>query len=76
MDKIYQIIDMFNWICSINHNIFLLGYIVTVDNKVLGNLRVNYINEELFLNLIYDKYKSKIIYYLILKIILHVHEAR
>ena len=46
MDKIYQIIDIFNWICSINNNIFLLGYIVTVDNKVLGNLRVNYINEE------------------------------
>ena len=30
----------------------------------------------MFLNLIYDKYKSKIIYYLIWKIILHVHEAR
>lgn len=40
MNKICQITDIFNWIYSTNHNIFLLGYIVTVDNKVIGKLKL------------------------------------
>lgn len=63
MDKIYQILT-----CSVgsslNHNISLHGNSVPMGNKAPGKLIVNYYKLRLSLNLIFDKYKSIIRYFL------------